>query len=146
MLKPFTTKSLEIRQLQIQDAPELVSITDTPAVSRWMAFMEGGFPLEKAKALIAMQDETKEYILAVRLLDGILIGAMGLIDHPDGSVKVGYWFGVDYQGRPNALGISVSGSWAHEARNGRRTTSWSKTTENGSSKTSSSTAVVTSIV
>ena len=28
-----------------------------------MAFMEGGFPLEKAKALIAMQDETKEYLL-----------------------------------------------------------------------------------
>ena len=50
-------------------------------------------------ALITMQDETKEYILAVRLLDGPLIGAMEFIDHPDGSVKVGYWFGVDYQGK-----------------------------------------------
>ena len=46
-----------------------------------------------------MQNETKEYLLAVRLLDGSLIGAMGLIDHPDGSVKVGYWFGVEYQGQ-----------------------------------------------
>ena len=99
MLKPFTIKRLDIRQLEIEDAPELVRITDTPAVSRWMAFMEGGFPLEKAKALIAMQDETKEYLLAVRLLDGTLIGAMGLIDHPDGSVRVGYWFGVEYQGQ-----------------------------------------------
>ena len=53
MLKPFTTERLAIRQLQIQDAPELVRISDTPAVSQWMAFMEGGFPLEKAEALIA---------------------------------------------------------------------------------------------
>ena len=59
----------------------------------------GGFPLEKAWALITMQDETKEYLLAVRLRDGTLIGVMGLIDHPDGSVKVGYWFGVENQGK-----------------------------------------------
>jgi ribosomal-protein-alanine N-acetyltransferase len=24
---------------------------------------------------------------------------MGVIDHPDGSIEVGYWFGVDYQGK-----------------------------------------------
>ena len=41
MLKPFTTERLVIRQLQIQDAPELARISDTPAVSQWMAFMEG---------------------------------------------------------------------------------------------------------
>jgi RimJ/RimL family protein N-acetyltransferase len=81
MLKPFTTERLAIRQLQIQDGPELARISDTPAVSQWMAFMEGGFALE------------------VRLPSGTLIGAMGVIDHPDGSIEVGYWFGVDYQGK-----------------------------------------------
>ena len=99
MLKPFTTERLVIRQLQIKDAPELTGISDTPAVSRWMAFMEGGFPLEKAKALIASQDDTKEYFFAVRLPDGTLIGAMGVIDHPDNTIEVGYWFGIDYQGK-----------------------------------------------
>jgi RimJ/RimL family protein N-acetyltransferase len=99
MLRPFTTERLTIRQLQIQDAPELTGVSNTPAVSQWMAFMEGGFPLEKAEALIAGQSDTKEYFFAVRRLDGTLIGAMGVIDHPDGTIEVGYWFGVDHQGQ-----------------------------------------------
>jgi RimJ/RimL family protein N-acetyltransferase len=99
MLKPFTTERFKIRQLEIQDAPELAKISDTPAVSQWMAFMEGGFPLEKAQTLIARQNDTKEYFFAVRFPGGMLIGAMGLIDHPDRSIEVGYWFRVDYQGK-----------------------------------------------
>ncbi len=99
MLKPFTTERLAIRQLQIEDAPELAGISDVPAVSQWVAFMEGGFPLEKAQALIAGQNDTGEYFFAVRLPEGMLIGAMGVIDHPDGSIEVGYWFGVDHQGK-----------------------------------------------
>ena len=99
MLKPFTTERLEIRQLEPRDAPELAAISDTPAVSQWIAFMEGGFPVAKAEALITSQDTTKEYFFAVRLPDGTLIGAMGVIDHPDGSIEVGYWLGVDYQGK-----------------------------------------------
>src|SRR5919106_5192248 len=98
MLKSFTTERLTIRQLEFQDAPELAKISDIPAVSQWMAFMEGGFPLEKAEALIASQNDTKEYFFAVQLPDGTLIGAMGVIDHPDGSIEVGYWFGIEHQG------------------------------------------------
>jgi RimJ/RimL family protein N-acetyltransferase len=90
---------LNICQPPIQAAPELFGISDTPAVSQWMAFMEGGFPLEKAQALIASQNDTKEYFFAVRLPDDTVIGAMGVIDHPDGTIEVGYWFGVDYQGK-----------------------------------------------
>jgi hypothetical protein len=45
MLKPFTTERLSIRQLEPQDASELARISDVPAVSQWMAFMKGGFPL-----------------------------------------------------------------------------------------------------
>jgi hypothetical protein len=77
MLKPFTTEHLAIRQLQIQDAPELARISDVPAVSQWMAFMEGGFPLEKAQALIAGQNHTREYFFAMRLPNGTLIGPWG---------------------------------------------------------------------
>jgi [ribosomal protein S5]-alanine N-acetyltransferase len=91
--------TLALRQLQIHDAPELARISDTRAVSQWMSFMEGGFPLEKAEALIASQNDTKEYFFSMRLFDGTLIGAMGVIDHPDGTIEVGYWFGVEYQGR-----------------------------------------------
>jgi [ribosomal protein S5]-alanine N-acetyltransferase len=102
MLKPFSTERLAVGQLELQDALELAKISDVPAVSQWMAFMEGGFPLEKAEALIASQNATKEYFFAVRLPDGTLIGAMGVIDHPDGSIEVGYWFGIDYQGKAYA--------------------------------------------
>src|SRR5215217_6119298 len=77
MLKPFTTERLAIRQLELQDGPGLARISDVPAVSQWMAFMEGGFPLEKAEALIASQDDTKEYFFAVRLRDGTLTGGHG---------------------------------------------------------------------
>ncbi len=99
MLKPFATERLAIRQLELRDAPELARISDVPAVSQWMAFMEGGFPLEKTEALISSQNDTKEYFFAVRLPDGTLIGAMGVIDHPDGTIEVGYWFGIDSQGK-----------------------------------------------
>jgi [ribosomal protein S5]-alanine N-acetyltransferase len=64
-----------------------------------MAFMEGGFPLEKAQALIASQNDTMEYFFALQLSDGVLIRAMGVIDHPDGSIEVSYWFEVVYQGK-----------------------------------------------
>jgi hypothetical protein len=39
MLKPFTTKRLAVRQLGMQDAPEVARISDIPAVSQWMSFM-----------------------------------------------------------------------------------------------------------
>ena len=99
MLKPFTTERLVIRQLELSDAPELSRISNTPAVSQWMAFMEGRFPPEKAEAHIASRNDTREYFFAVRLPNGTLIGAMGVVDHPDGTIEVGYWFGVDHQGK-----------------------------------------------
>jgi [ribosomal protein S5]-alanine N-acetyltransferase len=34
MLKPFATERLTIRQLELQDAPELARISDVPAVSQ----------------------------------------------------------------------------------------------------------------
>lgn len=67
-----------------------------------MAIMEGGFPLEKAEAYIASQNVTEEYFLAVRLSDQTLIRPMGVIDHTDGTIEVGYRSRVDYQGRGHA--------------------------------------------
>jgi RimJ/RimL family protein N-acetyltransferase len=99
MLKPFTTERLAIRQLEMQDAPALARISDTPAISQWMSFMDGSFPLEKAQALIASQNDTTKYVFAVRLPDGTLIGAMGMLDYPDGTIEVGYWLGVEYHGQ-----------------------------------------------
>jgi RimJ/RimL family protein N-acetyltransferase len=53
--------------------------------------------------LIANQETSGEYFFAVRLVDGTMVGAMGVIDHPDNTIEVGYWFGVDFQGRGYAL-------------------------------------------
>lgn len=50
--------------------------------------MASGFPLEKAQTLIASQDDTNEHFFAVRLPYRTLIGAMGVINHPDESIEV----------------------------------------------------------
>lgn len=95
----FTTARLLIRQLVIDDAPELAAISDVPEVSQWMVFMEGGFSLDKARTLISAQKDLKEVFFAVRLGDGTMAGALGMVDHPDRTIEVGYWFGVDHQGK-----------------------------------------------
>ena len=98
MFEFFETARLVVRRLTMDDAPELTAISDVAQVSQWMSFMEGGFPLEKARAMIAAQSETGECFFAVRLRNGTLAGALGMVDHPEGTIEIGYWFGVDYQG------------------------------------------------
>lgn len=97
MLDAFTTDRLRIQQLTPDDAEELAAISNVPEVYQWMAFMEGGLPTAKAAALIAAQEETKEFFFAVRLANGPMIGAVGVIDHPDQTIEIGYWLGVDHQ-------------------------------------------------
>jgi RimJ/RimL family protein N-acetyltransferase len=104
----FNTARLVMRRLVMDDAPELTAISDVPEVSQWMSFMEGGFPLEKARALIASQQNSNEAFFAVRTASGVMAGALGMVDHPDQTIEVGYWFGVDHQGR----------GYAHEAFRG----------------------------
>ncbi len=95
----FATAPLSVRQLVIDDAPELAAISDVPEVSQWMAFMDGGFPLERAQALISSQRDSNEVFFAVRLGNETMAGAVGMVDHPDQTIEVGYWFGVDHQGK-----------------------------------------------
>lgn len=105
MFEQFETARLVVRRMTIGDAPELTAISDVPEVSQWMSFMEGGFPLAKARAMIASQGERNETFFVVRLRNGALAGALGMVDHPDHAVEIGYWFGLDYQGN----------GYAHEA-------------------------------
>jgi [ribosomal protein S5]-alanine N-acetyltransferase len=98
MFESFETARLIVRRLTMDDAPELTAISDVAQVSQWMSFMEGGFPLGKACAMITAQSETRECFFAVRLRNGALAGALGMVDHPEGTIEIGYWFGVDYQG------------------------------------------------
>ncbi len=95
----FTTARLSICRLVMDDAPELTAISDVPEVSQWVIFMEGGFPLDKARALISAQQDLKEVFFAVRVGSGAMAGALGMVDHPDQTIEVGYWFGVDHQGK-----------------------------------------------
>jgi [ribosomal protein S5]-alanine N-acetyltransferase len=99
----------------MDDAPELTAISDVAQVSQWMSFMEGGFPLEKARAMIAAQSETRESFFAVRLRNGASAGAVGMVDHSDRTIEIGYWFGVDYQG--NGYGYeAVRAYWSRSRR------------------------------
>ena len=99
MFESFETVRLVVRRMTMGDAQELTAISDVAQVSQWMSFMEGGFPLEKARAMIAAQNETRETFFAVRLRNRALAGALGMVDHPDHSIEIGYWFGLDHQGK-----------------------------------------------
>jgi [ribosomal protein S5]-alanine N-acetyltransferase len=98
MFESFETARLVVRRMTMGDAEELTAISDVAGISQWMSFMEGGFPLEKARAMIATQSERKETFFAVRLRNGALAGALGMVDHSDHEIEIGYWFGLDYQG------------------------------------------------
>ena len=98
VFEPFETARLTIRQLVEEDARELTAISDDARVSRWMSFMEDGFPLAKAQGLIAAQSTSNESFFAVRTRNRTLVGALATADHSNGTIEFGYWFGVDYQG------------------------------------------------
>jgi RimJ/RimL family protein N-acetyltransferase len=98
MFESFETARPIVGRMTMGDAQELTAISDVAKVSQWMSFMEGGFPLAKARAMIASQSERKETFFAVRLRSGALAGALGMVDHPDHAIEIGYWFGLDYQG------------------------------------------------
>jgi [ribosomal protein S5]-alanine N-acetyltransferase len=95
----FRTARLAMRPLVMDDAPELTAISNVREVSQWLVFMEGGFPLEKAQALISAQKDLKEVFFAVRLPTGAMGGALGMVNHPNQTIEIGYWFGVDHQGK-----------------------------------------------
>jgi ribosomal-protein-alanine N-acetyltransferase len=95
----FNTARLFMRRLTMDDALELTALSDVPEVSQWMSFMEGGFPLEKARALISSQQNSNESFFAVRIASGVMAGALGMVDHLDQTIEVGYWLGVDHQGK-----------------------------------------------
>ena len=97
MFDSFETARLIVRRMTMSDAQELTAISDVAEVSQWMSFMEGGFPLAKARAMIASQSERNETFFAVRLGNGALAGALGMVDHPH-AIEIGYWFGLEYQG------------------------------------------------
>ena len=111
MLPAFRTSRLSVRQLALGDEAELAAISDHPNVSRWMSFMEGGFGLRGATALIGAQELNREFFFGVRVADGTLVGALGCIDHPDRSLEIGFWFGVEHQRKGYAL-EAVSGMLA----------------------------------
>ena len=60
MIPPFATERLSIRKLQLEDAPELSSVS-TPDVAYWLAFMDGGLSLDAAQSLIAGQGQARDY-------------------------------------------------------------------------------------
>ena len=103
MLNSFETARLVVRRMTLDDGQDLTAISDVAEVSQWMSFMEGGFPLAKARAMIGSQRERGETFFAIRLRNGTLAGALGMVDHPDHAIEIGYWFGLDYQAAVTAI-------------------------------------------
>src|SRR6478736_8372517 len=99
MLPAFSTTRLHIARLIPEDAAAVAVITDTPDITRWISFMQDGFPEGSALAMIMRQDESREFLQGVRTSDGRLIGVVGHVVQSETDVEIGYWFALAEQGK-----------------------------------------------
>lgn len=96
----LTTNRLAIAPLTLGDAPELAAITDDPAITGRVDFLESPFGIAKAEALISA--DTGFHGLRLRA-SGALVGLLGIHRQRDAdggeSIEVGYWIGTAFQRR-----------------------------------------------
>jgi len=94
------TERLTLRQLQPRDAEAVHAITNDPAITSSIAFLEHPFTLSDAVALIDRNGNGHDCFIGVRRrTDGSLVGIMGAhLCAPD-NIEVGYWLGTAYHGQ-----------------------------------------------
>ncbi|MGE0846364.1 MAG: GNAT family N-acetyltransferase [Flavobacteriaceae bacterium] len=91
-----------LRPLARADAPRIQALVADERIARWSANIEHPYPeggarrfLDKAMRLEAA-GEARFFAI---LLDDDLVGGAGFGAHPDGTLHVGYWVGVEWWGR-----------------------------------------------
>jgi RimJ/RimL family protein N-acetyltransferase len=97
-LPAIATDRLRIAALEHADAPSLAAITDDPAVTGAIHFLQQPFTLADAEALVRGDIFGVERFLGVWADTSTLIGVVGLGLH-GADIEIGYWFGTAYHGK-----------------------------------------------
>lgn len=87
---------LTLRPLASTDAAALRSLTDDPAITDNIDFLNSPFTLSDAAALIARNDEDNCFLAVRRGAE--LVGVAGAHARGAGQVEIGYWLGSAFHG------------------------------------------------
>jgi RimJ/RimL family protein N-acetyltransferase len=98
-LATLATARLRLATLIDADTPPVRRITDDPAITKRIDFLESPFTVADAAALVARNRGGDERMLGIRKLDGdLLIGVIGAHLHGEADIEVGYWLGREFHG------------------------------------------------
>lgn len=94
------TERLHIAPLTSDDAPQVRSLTDDPAVTGAVDFLPDRFGIEDAQALISSGRHGRDVFLGAReRTSGKLVGIVGTHLRPEPTIEIGYWIGGAARGR-----------------------------------------------
>lgn len=96
------TPSLALRELQMDDAPDIFRAIDSQRehFGRWLPFVEATRTVEDSRAFLRTVLDGTELVFSLRL-DGVFIGVAGFkgTDIARKRTEIGYWMRSDYTGR-----------------------------------------------
>jgi RimJ/RimL family protein N-acetyltransferase len=93
----LTTARLDLRALEPRDAEELRALTDDPAITGTISFLQETFTMADAQALIALNGNGRDLFRGCRRKDGgTLIGVVGSHHHGTDTIEIGYWIGTQF--------------------------------------------------
>lgn len=99
-IPPIETARLRIGPLAPDEAAQVQSLTDDPAVTGAVDFLPDRFGLVDAQALIASGRHGRDVFLGVRERDGgTLVGIVGTHLRTEQAIEIGYWIGGAARGR-----------------------------------------------
>jgi RimJ/RimL family protein N-acetyltransferase len=97
-LASVETARLRLRPLEPQDATALRDLTDDPAITGAIQFLESPFSLSHALRLIESRVSGVDCFLGVRLrASDELVGVVGAGFTAEGEIEIGYWISTAFQ-------------------------------------------------
>jgi RimJ/RimL family protein N-acetyltransferase len=99
-LPPIETARCRIAPLRPEDDAAFQALTNDPIITDAVSFLEGGFTLDEARALIAKQVNGEDAFLGIRhRASDALAGMIGAHLHGLNTIEIGYWIGAGFRGQ-----------------------------------------------
>ncbi len=99
-LGDFSSERLQLRILDVDDAPKLQALTNDRSITDIISFLKYPYTLADAKSLIEQFTGHQDRAYGVWLKEGsTLVALVGAHIQEGDRVEIGYWVGVDFQGR-----------------------------------------------
>lgn len=97
----MTSKSaVSLRPYQLDDADRLAVLLNDPDVTEMTSSIPFPYARSDAEAFLSdVRNEEGRKVSRAILLDGALVGGVGLGPRPGGAEEIGYWVGKPYWGK-----------------------------------------------